>query len=370
MPQQPRVCHLSSVHYRYDTRILLKECQTLAGAGYDIWFVVADGNPPEKKSGVNIVSVKSAKNRFFRMIQASWKVYKKGKSLRGDIYHLHDSELLIIGILLRILGKKVIYDVHEDVPRDILHKDYIPKYLRWFLSKIIELIENRISAGFDTVITATPWIGERFKKNNPKTKVINNFPIIQNLNNVIWRERKNEVCYIGDITENRGLSYIIDALENLDITFNLAGRFYPEPYRQYLMSKKGWKNVRELGFISRKNAENVLMQSKIGFVTFLPEPNHINAQPNKMFEYMSASLPIIASDFPLWKEMIEGINCGICVNPTDILAIRKAVLKIMNDPELAKNMSENGYNAIREKYNWTSESHKLVSVYEKLSANN
>ena len=103
-----------------------------------------------------------------------------------------------------------------------------------------------------------------------------------------------------------------------------------------------------------------------GLVTFYPLPNHVDAQPNKMFEYMSSGLPVIASNFPLWKKIIEGNKCGLCVDPLDPAAIAKAIDYIVSHPDEARAMGENGKRAVYEKYNWGVESEKLISLYRSL----
>jgi glycosyltransferase involved in cell wall biosynthesis len=93
-------------------------------------------------------------------------------------------------------------------------------------------------------------------------------------------------------------------------------------------------------------------------------PNHIDAQPNKMFEYMSAGLPLIASDFPLWREIVEGNDCGVCVDPADPAAIAEAIDRLVENPDLARRMGENGQRAVHERYNWAIEEKKLLALYD------
>ncbi|MCA1750473.1 MAG: glycosyltransferase [Flavobacteriales bacterium] len=128
----------------------------------------------------------------------------------------------------------------------------------------------------------------------------------------------------------------------------------------------GWRNVDEHGFLGREEVAEVLGKSKAGVVTFHPLPNHIDAQPNKMFEYMSAGVPIITSDFPLWKEIVEGCKCGICVDPLNPEAIASAVNFIVANPRDAEKMGENGQKAVLEKYNWSIEKLKLFKLYRSI----
>ncbi|MCM8808341.1 MAG: glycosyltransferase, partial [Candidatus Omnitrophica bacterium] len=142
--------------------------------------------------------------------------------------------------------------------------------------------------------------------------------------------------------------------------------FTTEEQRKRAISLKGWQNVEYLGYVNREKVKEIFLRSTGGMVLFLPEPNHVNAQPNKIFEYMSAGLPVISSDFPLWKEVIEGNKCGICVNPLNPEEIAEAIKYLVNNPDKAKEMGENGRRAVLEKYNWDIESKKLIEIYENL----
>ena len=128
----------------------------------------------------------------------------------------------------------------------------------------------------------------------------------------------------------------------------------------------GWQNVNEYGFLDRLGVRNILARSAAGVVTFYPLPNHVDAQPNKMFEYMSAGIPVIASHFPLWREIIEDNQCGLLVDPLNPEAIANAIDYLINNPQEARSMGQNGRRAVEEKYNWTIEQQKLLEFYQRI----
>jgi glycosyltransferase involved in cell wall biosynthesis len=125
-----------------------------------------------------------------------------------------------------------------------------------------------------------------------------------------------------------------------------------------------WKSVKFLGYLNREDVNKILSESKVGLVTLHPIPNYLESLPVKMFEYMSAGIPVVASDFPLWKEIIEGNKCGICVDPLNPKEIAKAVNYIIDNPKEAQKMGENGKKAVENKYNWKIEEKKLLNLYK------
>ena len=198
---------------------------------------------------------------------------------------------------------------------------------------------------------------------------INNYPLLQELeNSSSWAEKHREVCYVGGIAKIRGIQEVCLAMALLktDARLNLVGAFSEAPFESQVKSSPGWQRVNSMGLLSRARVREVLSCSMAGLVTYLPLPNHIDAQPNKMFEYMSAGIPVIASDFPLWRKIIGGNNCGLLVDPLDPAAIAKAIDYLVENPKEAQRMGENGRRAVENRYNWGQEEKKFLQFYGKI----
>jgi len=363
-----KITHLTSAHERYDTRIFLKQCSSLAEhKSYQVNLVVADGLGSETKNKVNIFDIgPKTGGRLSRMTKVVKKVFEKARELDSDIYHLHDPELIPIGLKLKKLGKTVIFDSHEDVPKQMLGKPYLNGPLRQFIGWVFGIYEGYACKKFDLIVTATPHIRDKFLKINPNSIDINNYPLLDELSNAgDWSIKKNEISYIGAIANIRGIVQVVEAMVfTHDLTLNLVGKFDEKDTKKKVMDCKGWEKINALGVLSRSEVCRVLGRSKIGLVTFLPLPNHVDAQPNKMFEYMSAGLPIVTSDFPLWREIVEGNDCGLCVDPLNSNAIGEALQYLMDNPAIAEEMGKNGRKAVEDKYNWPEEEKKLLNLYK------
>lgn len=369
MNNTTKITHLTSAHPRYDIRIFLKMCRSLAKHGYATSLVVADGLGDEVNSQVNIIDVGPKKGgRFSRMTKTVDKVFKQAVLLDSDIYHLHDPELIPIGLKLKKLGKLVIFDAHEDLPKQILGKPYLNGISKVILSTIFTFYEKLVCHKFDAIITATPIIRDKFLKINKNSLDINNFPFREELDlKVDWKEKCSEVSYIGGIDAIRGIQELVEAFNYTNnVKLNLAGVFGESHVESSVKQSSAWSNINFHGQVDRSEIAKILGRSKAGLVTFLPLPNHIDSQPNKMFEYMSAGLPVICSDFPLWKEIIVKNKCGLCVDPNDPKQIAEAINFINENPELSQEMGRKGREAIESTYNWYHEEVKLIELYRVL----
>ncbi len=363
---------MSSVHEGLDVRIFHKECVSTAQAGAETHLVIA-ASPADvataAANGVTLHALSSPGGRLNRMFVQAWRCYRVARALNADIYHFHDPELIPFGVLLRLEGKRVIYDAHEDLPRQIMAKTWIWPWARQLVARGAEAVENLSARYCFRVIAATPFIAARFHRVAPASIDVNNYPWPDELvSSESWAtKRRGQVCYVGGIARIRGIEPLIRALPLVpDVILALCGRFEDPVFELAMRALPGWKQVDYRGPLDRRGVKTVLSESVAGLVTLLPTKNYVDSRPVKMFEYMSAELPVIASDFPLWRQIIEGERAGICVDPENPEAIAVAIRQVVDDPELAQRMGRAGRTAVLRKYNWPGEAEKLVQQYRDL----
>lgn len=365
-----QIAHLTSAHPRDDVRILLKECLSLSRQGHAVTLVVADGLGDASHLGVAIADVGRSSGRLGRMLGATRRVLRRAIELDAEVYHIHDPELLTICLALKRRGKKVIFDAHEDVPKQILGKHYLHHALRKAIAWAFARYERYVCRRLDGVITATPTIREKFLRIHANTLDINNYPVLGELDAIPGGEKSShEVCYVGSIAVIRGVRELVQALEltQTDIQLNLVGGFSESRTEEEVRGYPGWSKVLAWGVQGREGVRDAMARSVAGLVTLHPTPNYIESLPIKMFEYMSAGIPVIASDFPLWRDIVEGCRCGVCVDPLDPTQIARAMDDLVRDPKKALQMGRNGRQAVTERYNWAVEEKKLQAYYTRLA---
>lgn len=361
-----RVRHLSSVHDVHDTRVTYKECASLAAAGHDVALLNCHDGDIEV-AGVRVIGLGAPRGRIDRILRKTWAIFFRALRERADIYHFHDPELMGVGLALRLCGKKVVYDVHEDVPLQIMNKTWIPGWLKRPLSGIVRVLEGISGRALSAIVAATPSIAAKFPA--AKTVVVQNFPekgLANQRNEKPFGERDNAFIYVGGLSEQQGLFEMLAAFEQLPggVTGLLAGKF--KQLQEQAEAHPGWQHVRYLGPLPRDEVVAGLRDAQVGIVLDHPISNYVEGYSTKMFEYMACGLPFIASDFPLWQRIVAEHDCGITVDPFDTDAVAQALGRLLSDPQEAARIGENGRQAILRKYNWDVELGKLLSCYESL----
>jgi glycosyltransferase involved in cell wall biosynthesis len=309
-------------------------------------------------------------SKWGRAWQRVVNTYRVARALEAPLYHLHDPELIPAGLRLHRQGAKVVYDVHEDAvveARTQLRARPLDAHILSNTWRLYEAVARRTLDGF---VAVTDDIAAKFPAD--RRVVVTNYPVLEEFAAVEAAPggEPGRLVHAGMVSRVRGLFEMLEALARLPadvpIRVDLIGSFFPPAVQAEAERHPGWARVRFGGWVGRQEAVRHLAAAQAGLVFFHPERDHLTAQPNKLFEYMAAGLPVIASNFPAWRTVIEGGRCGLAVDPLDPAAIAAAMRWMYEHPEEARAMGANGRRLVRERYNWDVEAAKLLAFYRQL----
>jgi glycosyltransferase involved in cell wall biosynthesis len=365
-----KVCILGSVRTATEHRMLSKEGASLVHAGYCV-SIIAPHPHDEVLSGIVIKAVPKFNARFARIVCTPWRVYREALRQGADVYHFHDIELIPVGWLLKFHGRRVLYDVREDSPAVIRDRDWIPRWARPAVAWAIDITEKLSGHILDGIVAATPHIGQRFPRS--KTVVVQNFPLLDETCTAPYPylKRPQLVLYIGNIRPSRGVLELIEAMGLLPETspaqLVLGGEFENVELEQEARQKPGWKRTDYVGWQNRNGMLDLYSRARVGVVPSLPTPNHMEAQPIKLFECMLAGLPVVASNLPRQGEIVQEARCGILVEPGQPQALADAIQWLLEHPAEAQAMGKRGREAVLQTYNWNSQARVLLDLYRRVT---
>ena len=363
-----KVCHITTLHSDNDNRIFHKECISLKNNGFQVYLICANSISRNKR-GINIIGIPGYKNRLRHFLETSFfRVIIMSLKLNATVYHFHDPELIFSGIVLKILGKKVVYDIHEDNPSSILSKPYLrSKFFKKTLSFSINFLEKVSALIFSKIVTARPDISKKFASYKPVT--IRNLPIIKkniSIKPLKFKKNKKVVIFAGNLSKIRGIRELILSFYKIKgIELWLLGPWESESFKKECQNLNGWANTRYLGIVEPDEIYSYLNAADIGIITFLPYPNHIRTLATKPFEYMLSGLPIIMSNFEYWQKFFGDLS--IYVDPKKPKEIRESIIKLILNPKKMKMMGFESRKKVLEEYNWNLESKKLIKLYKNLT---
>lgn len=371
MSEEIRVAQISTVHPTFDPRIFQKICVSLSRKGYSVNLVIPH-DCRENVDGVNIIPLKRVRLRAVRIIVMPLVATLKALRLRADIYHFHDPELLPWAWLLRVFGKKVIYDMHEYVPAAILHKDWLHPRFRVKVSRLWQRMERLLIAKISLVVAEKSYL--EYYGWHDDVEVVQNFPRVELLaTQTADKEAVTTLVYVGHVHESRGSKIMLRVASKLCATGSriklLYIGFIPPQHQKELSSLAKSMGV-ELdctGRLPPKEAWLRVSRCHIGFALLAPEPNYLGSYPTKMFEYMAMGLPAVVSNFPLYRDVIDRTKGGAAVDPTDVDAIFETTRPFVEDPELCREVGETGRRAVEQYFNWQVEEAKLYDLYDRMS---
>jgi len=368
------VCHLTTVHPVFDPRIFHRECRTLADAGY-IVHLVACHDRDETIEDIHIHALPRPPCRAARVLVWPWLAYRRAAAIRPRpaIFHFHDPELLLVAQALRGLGGRVIYDVHENVAEHLRHKDYLPRAAGRTASLAYRAVERLCLGGLATV-HVLETIAARYPE--PRA-VVRNLPELRDMPPALQRTPSPQprLLYLGDICRERGTATMIETARRLAARGVLFEMRLVGPIREAALREEMLRATRDpdlggrftwAGPVPYQHVPRELAAADLGLCLLLPKPNYLNSLATKLVEYMAAGLPVVASKFACWKDIIVGTGAGVQVDPEDPGAVAEAIETLLADPARRREMGQRGREAVCSRYRWDVEKERLLDFYRRL----
>jgi len=362
-----KVVHLASAHLPFDNRIFFRECRTLTEAGFEV-VLVAPHHTDEVVEGIQLRGVWTGGGRLKRILLRTLRVFQRAYRERASIYHFHDPELIPMGLLLRLLGKQVVYDIHEDNREGLKTKPYLPRPLAGILAAMLGSAEALLARFFHQII-AEKCYRHRF----PRATEVLNYPILKLIEK--QPDITGDQChflYTGTIVESRGAvlhSRIVEQVSEVEVT--LCGRFAPG-LREKLESTYGDPRLHLKGNADFMSFEEILETYglhcwRAGLAIFPSDCVYGDRELTKFFEYMALGIPIVCSRFSAWEPLVERNGIGLCVNPDSGEEIAGAIRYLRDNPDSAREMGERAHQLVHREYSWASQAENLLSLYRQLS---
>ena len=368
------VCHLSTAHPASDDRIFYKECCSLAANGYNV-FYVAPHDRDEVIDGVSILALPKTRSRTRRMLLNGWLAFRKGMKTGARVIHFHDPELIPAGLLFKLFGRKVIYDVHELVFHHLDHKPWLGPFTRRMMRSAYRFFEWFAIRSFDRIILVVDddLFRDYFFKSYPKQQ--QKFLFIRNYCMVSFMDAqpraeipsggRKVLIYAGGLSRERGIREVIRATAMLEEQpmLVLFGQ-WSDGYREECMDEPGWKNVTEMGFRKLEEVYPYIKAADLGIAILYPLKNYMTSLPVKVFEYMACSKPVLMSDFPFWIKNFS--DCAWFVDPQRPEKIAEVLKEILSNDREREKRGTNGRELAIRKYSWESEEKSLLACYDEL----
>lgn len=364
-----KICHVTSAHPVEDGRIFRRACVSAAKAGYETYLV--EQGETYDKNGVHIIGIgiPRYRNRLYRMLFFSRKAYYRALAIDADLYQIHDPELLPFAQKLKRLGKAVIFDSHENYEEQIKHKPYLPKGVATIISKWYAAYSRKTFRMLDGITyPGSDEYESVYFGLNQRIVATDNLPWLGEIYDFYCENEQrdpNAVCYIGSLSESRGITQIVKACSMAKCKLYLAGTFSSQQYKYSLERMEEYSCVEYLGVVERDGIIQLLQHVSVGLCTLLNVGQYYEMQnlPTKVYEYMSMALPVIMSDSPFNIRINNELHIGICVNPKDTVALGKTIRKLLDNPSLCKEFGDNGRKAIKSNFCWDREQDKLIKMY-------
>lgn len=371
------VCLITTAHPTYDKRIFHKEAKALNNEGFEV-KLIAHAEENTIRDGIEVISL-GKKNSKLDRIRHLKDAYKLATNLSADVYHLHDPELLPIGVLLsRNTDGKIIFDAHEDYGQNAVdRRPWIPDLGKELVRRGYPFFQQYFTKQFDAVITTTEQIATEFRRRDyPNVSIVRNFPITEQMRIIspsVQPKHEYTLVYVGALSETRGLTPMLEThrilrQRGVDVGLWLIGPFQGEADKnkqrvsRFLMKHDLEDHARLFGYIPHEEIFGYLDKADVGLALVNKKQfNYI--LPTKIFEYMYTELPVVMTNTGPGRDYVsEEYGALVDDNPENTAEIIYQWLQ--ND--CLDEMGAAGKQKILTEYNWEHEKKELIHLYSDL----
>ncbi|HYI66930.1 MAG TPA: glycosyltransferase family 4 protein [Candidatus Limnocylindrales bacterium] len=379
----PHVVMLVRNPYTHDTRVE-KEARTLRDAGYSVTVVchAAEGLPlTEERDGIAVRRVPRPSGTIpgIRFLRYASVLRRALEEAGPDILHAHDSDALgPVAAAAKRLHRPFVYDAHElwlgRPPRD-RGRAYRLLYRAWYGA-----LERRTVPKAAAHITVSPPIARHLKRRYGigRVELVANYP---EYSGPVTRRELREltdavpsaapiILHLGAYLPDRGLEQVVEALRDVPgahLVLLGAGDRGSEIVR-YAAGLGVGDRVHPLPPVPSDDVTSYAASATIGIAPILPTTlNNAYSLPNKLFQYMAAGLPVVASNLPQMREIVEGSGAGVTVDSRDITSLSATLRELLGDRDRLAAMGDSARRAVEERYNWDVSAGTLRAVYERVA---
>ena len=376
-----KVCHFSSVHSIHDTRVYSRECVSLSRY-FDV-TLIAIGNFTGQKQGVRIIGIPKAKTKLERFFGTTFKVFVSAIKTEADIFHIHDAEMLPFALVLGLLGKKVIYDIHENTKQDILLKPWLKQDLKTKVARMYdELLKFSSRFVHYIPVVANEQFLPIFHVRSKQFTIVQNFADVEEMRKYRVEDRlilpAYHIFYVGMIKDMYyDFNLLIEAVYQLKQKgFNVfvhAVGYFGANVKPDFEANKYWHEVKDqihfYGKLSMDSAYRISMQCKLGISLKNQPEEMLVSHERKFFEYMAVALPSVFCQSKIYRDINDEYKIGEAIDLNSAQEMANAIQKILSNEHEYRLMQANCIKASEEQYNWKSQEEILVNLYESLIRN-
>lgn len=377
MEKKKTLCFFSAFSRHDDEVLTYRHDKALKAAGWDTVYVVNDDEPETEKDGLKIVGTgnKQQSGYLKRIFIAPFQSYKALKKIDADVYQTWCLENMLVCMLLKWKGKKIVFQLREEHPYLYMLKKRKPLWERKLVVKILLILMRFFLRRFDFVLATGDDEGEILKELGVKKyRIQGNFPFVNwdfKLSLEDYLKRENRIIYFGTIYSYSCQEFLLKALEKTEnVKYLLAGKFRgAKVYQNTVMQLPTWKDVEFIDGFNPQELNELMGRSTMSNVLRDFSKTHFhngNIGIIKIFESMEAGLPLICSDVPVYRKIWEEYKFGILVDPKNSDQIAEAINYLVTHKEEAYKMGQEGRRAVIEKYNCDVVSKEYVEIINSL----